>query len=96
MDPEVTHIGMTEQEARERIPDLKLMRYSMAELDRAITERQPIGFVKLLSTRRGRLVGGHIVGPNAGELLQVVQLAMTNHIPAGRLSQSIRVYPTMI
>ncbi len=96
MDPEVAHIGMTEQETRERIPGLKVMRYSMAELDRAITERQPIGFVKLLSTRRGRLVGGHIVGPNAGELIQVVQLAMTNHIPVGRLAQSIRVYPTMI
>ena len=96
MDPEVGHVGMTEQEAREQIPDLKVMRYSMADLDRAITERQPVGFVKLLSTPRGRIVGGHIVGPNAGELIQVVQLAMANRIPVGRLSRSIRVYPTMV
>ncbi len=96
LDPEVGHIGWTEAEARSRVPNLKVLRYSMADLDRAITERQPVGFIKLLATPKGKLVGGHIVGPNAGELIQVIQLAMSNNIPAGKLSQAIRVYPTMV
>ena len=96
MDPEVAHIGLTEEEARSQIPNLKVMRYSMSDLDRAITERQPVGLIKLLSTPKGKLVGASIVGPNAGELIQVVGLAMANKIPVGKLSQAIRVYPTMV
>lgn len=68
----------------------------MEDLDRAIIEGRTAGFIKLVCTPSGKLLGGHIVGPGAGELVQVVQLAMANGIHVGKLSQAIRVYPTMI
>ncbi len=95
-DPEIGHTGSTEQEVSRRNIPHRIYRYAMEDLDRAIIEGRTAGFIKLICTPSGKLLGGHIVGPGAGELVQVVQLAMANGIHVGKLSQAIRVYPTMI
>jgi pyruvate/2-oxoglutarate dehydrogenase complex dihydrolipoamide dehydrogenase (E3) component len=95
-DPEVGHTGLTEQEAIERGIPHRVYRYAMKDLDRAIIEGRTVGLFKLIATPSGKLLGGHIVGPAAGELVQTVQMAMANGIRIGKLAQAIRVYPTMM
>src|ERR671918_1144674 len=67
-DPEVAGIGLTETEARERLGrDPLVLRHDYAESDRALTAGEAHGFAKLVTDRRGRLLGATIVAPAAGE-----------------------------
>ena len=95
-DPELARVGPTEPEARERWGDrLRVYRYPFETLDRALTEREAKGLVKVLCERKGRIVGAHILGPQAGNLIHEVVLAMRHGIRIGDLSQMVHVYPTL-
>jgi pyruvate/2-oxoglutarate dehydrogenase complex dihydrolipoamide dehydrogenase (E3) component len=100
-DPEVAHVGLTEEEARKRHRGVEVVTSPMSRVDRARIEEQPAGFVKLVTARRrvlgrlggGELVGAQVVGPHAGELIQECALAMQTRCFAGRLTQTIHPYP---
>jgi pyruvate/2-oxoglutarate dehydrogenase complex dihydrolipoamide dehydrogenase (E3) component len=102
-DPEVAHVGLTEQEARQRHGGVEVVTFPMDRVDRARIQERPLGFVKLVTARRrllgrlggGELVGAQIVGPRAGELIQECALAMRTRCFAGRLTQTIHPYPAM-
>ena len=94
-DPEVARVGLTEAEARERFGDVKVYRYNFEDLDRALCDGEAVGLTKLVCTRKGRILGAHILGPQAGDLIQEVALAMRKGLPVGALSQTIHVYPTL-
>jgi pyruvate/2-oxoglutarate dehydrogenase complex dihydrolipoamide dehydrogenase (E3) component len=94
-DPELARIGLTETEASERFGNIRVYRYGFEDLDRAICDGEAMGLTKLVCTARGKILGAHILGPRAGELLQEVVLAMRNGLPVSALSQSIHSYPTL-
>lgn len=95
-DPEVARVGLTEEQARERHGDgVRVFRKPFSEVDRALTDGETDGLVKLVTTSRGKVLGGHIVGPDAGNLIHEVVLAMQRGIPVGALSTTIHVYPTL-
>ncbi|KZC21749.1 pyridine nucleotide-disulfide oxidoreductase, partial [Rhodanobacter denitrificans] len=77
VDPEVARVGINEREARERATAYEVTRYELDELDRAITEDQAHGFVKILTPPgKDRILGATIVGQHAGEMLAEFVLAM--------------------
>lgn len=94
-DPEVARVGLTEPQARERYDRVNVFRFPFADLDRAICDGETGGFVKLVTDRRGGILGGHIIGPDAGNYIAEVVLAMRKGIPVGELSQTVHVYPTL-
>jgi pyruvate/2-oxoglutarate dehydrogenase complex dihydrolipoamide dehydrogenase (E3) component/uncharacterized membrane protein YdjX (TVP38/TMEM64 family) len=96
VDPEVARVGINEQEAREQKVAVDVTIYSLTELDRAITDGEASGFVKVL-TRSGsdRILGVTIVGAQAGELLAEFVLAMKQNIGLNRILGTIHVYPTL-
>jgi pyruvate/2-oxoglutarate dehydrogenase complex dihydrolipoamide dehydrogenase (E3) component len=95
-DPEVAHAGQTEAEARRAHGKVLVLRADFAHADRARAEGQAEGFVKLIVTPwRGRILGGHVVGPQAGELIQEVTLAMRRGLDVRALANTIHVYPTL-
>jgi pyruvate/2-oxoglutarate dehydrogenase complex dihydrolipoamide dehydrogenase (E3) component len=95
-DPEVARVGQTEAEARRAHGKVLVLRATFAHTDRAHAEGQTDGFVKLIVTPwRGRILGGHIVGPQAGELIQEVTLAMRRGLNVRALADTIHVYPTL-
>jgi len=94
-DPEVARVGLTEEEAREEHGAVSVYRHPFGDLDRAIIEGENVGFVKIVCTKNGMILGGHIIGPGAGELIHEVALAMKEGIKIGKLSQMIHVYPTL-
>jgi pyruvate/2-oxoglutarate dehydrogenase complex dihydrolipoamide dehydrogenase (E3) component len=89
---------MTEAEAIEKYgkAEIKIYRTEFADNDRAQAEGETKGFVKLICTgRRQEIVGAHIVGPQAGELIHEVVLAMKQRLPVTTLGGLIHVYPTL-
>ncbi|HVA91796.1 MAG TPA: FAD-dependent oxidoreductase [Chloroflexota bacterium] len=96
IDPEVARVGQTEAEARRSHGKVLVLRAEFAHTDRALAEGQTAGFVKLIVTPwRGTILGGHIVGPRAGELIQEVTLAMRRGLSVRALADTIHVYPTL-
>jgi pyruvate/2-oxoglutarate dehydrogenase complex dihydrolipoamide dehydrogenase (E3) component len=94
-DPALAHVGLTESEARERHGDrIGVYRYPFDDLDRAITDRSAQGLVKLITDSRGRLLGGHILGSHADNIIHEIALAMRAGVKIGGLSQMVHAYPT--
>lgn len=94
-DPELAHVGLTEQEAREQHGTaVRVWRRPFGDLDRAITDGQTSGMVKLITNGRGRILGGHVLGHGAGNLIGEITLAMKHGISAHALGATIHAYPT--
>jgi pyruvate/2-oxoglutarate dehydrogenase complex dihydrolipoamide dehydrogenase (E3) component len=94
-DPELAHVGLTEAMAKERGVEVQAVRWSFEENDRAQTERDTVGFAKVLVDRRGRIHGATIVGERAGELIHAWVLALANGIKIGAMAQFVAPYPTL-
>lgn len=95
-EPELARVGLTEEQARKRYgDDLMVLRHDFDHVDRALAEAAGIGFAKFLTRKNGEILGAHIVGPSAGELIHEVVLAMTNKLKVGALQSMIHIYPTL-
>lgn len=94
-DPEVARCGLTEAEAREKHGDVDVFTLDQEDVDRAVAEGEIQGFTKVIASRwNGRILGVHVVGANAGEVIHEYVLAMQSGIPLRKLSGMIHVYPT--
>ena len=94
-DPELAQVGLTEDEARAAGHDLRILRWPLAENDRAQAERRPEGLVKLITTRRGRVLGAGILAPHAGEMIGLWTLAILQRTRLSVLAGMIVPYPTL-
>jgi len=94
-DPELAHVGQTEKEARSQHARINILRWPLAENDRAQAERRTEGLVKVITTSNGRILGASIVGPHAGDLLQPWVLAISNKMKIGKMAGAVAAYPTM-
>jgi pyruvate/2-oxoglutarate dehydrogenase complex dihydrolipoamide dehydrogenase (E3) component len=95
-DPEVARVGLTEEQARREHAGVEVFRQSFSGVDRAMADGETTGLVKIVTGGRGKILGGHIIGPDAGNLIQEVVLAMRRNVPIGALSTTIHVYPTLV
>ncbi len=94
-DPEVARCGLTEVEAREKHGKVDIFRVDLHDVDRAVAEGEMKGFIKVIATRwKGKILGVHLVGPSAGEVVHEFVLAMSAGIPLRKLAGIIHVYPT--
>ena len=94
-EPEVARCGLTEAEAREKHGDVDVFTLDQTDVDRAVAEGETQGFTKVIASRwRGKILGVHIVGANAGEVIHEYVLAMQAGMPLRKLSGMIHVYPT--
>jgi pyruvate/2-oxoglutarate dehydrogenase complex dihydrolipoamide dehydrogenase (E3) component len=93
-DPELAQIGLTEQQARAKYPNLQVLRQEFRHNDRAVTEGNTTGFIKLLLVK-SRPVGVTIVGTHAGELIGLWSLSLSQGLKVGALAGMIAPYPTL-
>ena len=94
-DPELAHAGLTEAEARERHGDkIRVYHYDYAGVDRAVTDGAEFGHAKYICDARGRLLGIHILGEHASDLLHEAQLAKSLGVPFGKVGSMVHIYPT--
>ncbi|MDK2792363.1 MAG: hypothetical protein PWQ25_1226 [Deferribacteres bacterium] len=94
-DPEVAHVGMYEEEAAAKGIDVEYFKFDMSENDRAITERETEGFVKIM-VKKGtdKILGATIVASHAGEMINEITFAIANGIGLSKFSQVVHPYPT--
>lgn len=72
-----------------------MFRYALSDLDRAIADGEARGLIKVITDGGGRILGAHIVGPKAGDLIHELALAMQAGIGIGAISQLVHAYPTL-
>jgi len=95
-DPEIARVGLSEEEARRRHgSSVRTFTQPFTEVDRAVTDEATDGFVKLVSTRGGGLLGAQIVGPGAGDYINELALAMRQRLGLRALANATHVYPTL-
>lgn len=95
-DPEVGRVGLTEAEARERWGDgVRIAEFNHASLDRAIAAGEPYGFSKLVADPRGRLVGGTVAAPGAGEAIAELTGWLSRGGKIADVSRAVHAYPTL-
>ena len=90
-DPELAQVGLTQAAAGE---DARVLRWPFLDNDRAQTERDTEGLVKVVLGRNGRVVGASILGTGAGDLILPWALAISQKLKIGVLANLIVPYPT--
>lgn len=93
-DPEIAGVGMTEEQIKEKGIKYKKSIFNFKDLGKASTQAEYDGFVKLLVDEEGQILGSFVVGPEAGELIHQIVVAMAGKVPVDVIGRSIFAYPT--
>lgn len=93
VQPEIAQIGLTEASARKKYKNVSISSFPFGENDRAIAEGKTAGEVKLV-IYKGRVVGASVLGEGAGDLVQLIAVAMSNKLKVQALTNFISPYPT--
>ncbi len=94
-DPELAHVGLTEEQARTANRTFRVLRWPYAENDRAQAEGLTDGHIKLIADSRSRIIGVSIVGAGAGEMINLWTLAVSRKMKLGDIRSYVPPYPTM-
>jgi pyruvate/2-oxoglutarate dehydrogenase complex dihydrolipoamide dehydrogenase (E3) component len=95
-DPELARVGLSEREAKERRVSYRLAKIPMQNVLRARTLSETRGFYKALIEGDGdRILGFTALGPEAGEVMAVVQVAILAGLPYTALRDAVLTHPTM-
>jgi dihydrolipoamide dehydrogenase len=93
--PEVAQVGLTEEQAREKYEDIRIGRFSFAANGRALASGDAVGFVKVIAdSRYGEVLGVHIIGPSAAEIITQASLIMEMEITVDEVVNTIYGHPT--
>lgn len=93
-DPELAHVGLTEEQARAAGHRVHVLRWPFSENDRALAEHRTLGHIKIVLSK-SRVVGATIVGHNASELIQIWALAVAQKLHISALAGYVAPYPTL-
>jgi pyruvate/2-oxoglutarate dehydrogenase complex dihydrolipoamide dehydrogenase (E3) component len=95
-DPPLARVGLSEEEARQRGIAVRVANLPMKAVLRTWTSGEQVGFMKVLVEAAGdRILGFTMIGPEAGEVMAVVQTAMLGGLPWTLLRDAILAHPTM-
>jgi pyruvate/2-oxoglutarate dehydrogenase complex dihydrolipoamide dehydrogenase (E3) component len=94
-EPELAHVGLSEEQAREARYTPKVLRWPYHENDRAQAERVAEGHIKVVTDKKGKILGATIVGEHASELIQMWSLAISQGLKIKAMTDWISPYPTL-
>lgn len=94
--PELASAGLTEEQAVNTFgqKNVKIYKQTYKTLDRAITDNAEVGLVKMVCNNKGKLLGMHILGAHAGDIIHEAQLAKWYNISLQKIQPVIHAYPT--
>jgi dihydrolipoamide dehydrogenase len=94
--PEVASVGLTEQQCKDKKLDYKVGRFNFSANGRARTSGETEGFVKIIrGAKYGEILGAHIVGSHATELIHELIVARTNEYTVEEVDLAIHAHPTL-
>src|SRR5712692_7824878 len=95
-DPEIAHVGLGEKEAKDKGLEVRVGRFPFAASGRALTLGQSEGFVKVIADAgSGKMLGAHIIGPRATDLIAEATLAIQNGLTLEQVDLTIHAHPTL-
>lgn len=94
-EPEFASVGLTEEEARQQTDKIRVGIFSFQANGRALTMDSPEGQVKIIADKDDHIVGAHILGPSASDLIAELTLAIHKGLKVGDIAGSIHVHPTL-
>ena len=94
-NPEVASVGITENEAKQAGISVKVGRYNFRNNGRALTLGEREGFVKVIADQDNIIIGGHIIGVNASEIVSELTLAITLKAKANDIADMIHPHPAL-
>jgi pyruvate/2-oxoglutarate dehydrogenase complex dihydrolipoamide dehydrogenase (E3) component len=95
-EPEVASVGLTEDQARAAGHEVAVGVTRFSDNSRSFIEGEQAGLVKIVAdARTGEILGGHIVGETAGELIHEIVAAMAGHVTPKSVGDAIHAYPTL-
>jgi len=93
-DPELAHVGATEKQLKEAGTSYQVFRFPFSRIDRALTDSETTGWIKVFAKKSGKILGATILGASAGEMISEYALAMRNGITLRKISDTIHPYPS--
>ncbi|MGH7650249.1 MAG: dihydrolipoyl dehydrogenase [Gemmatimonadaceae bacterium] len=94
--PEVASIGMTEAQVKEKKIDYKVGKFLFSNNGRARTSGETEGFVKIIrDTKYGEILGAHIIGAHATELIHELDVARENEFTVEEIDLAVHAHPTL-
>ncbi|ACK69179.1 pyridine nucleotide-disulphide oxidoreductase dimerisation region [Gloeothece citriformis PCC 7424] len=94
-DPSLARVGMTEAQAKQCYQDIKIIKQPFKNISQSQILGETIGFCKLVVRKNGEILGGHIIGSQAEELIGAIALAMQQKIKIGKLIDLVYPYPSL-
>ncbi|HQG08870.1 MAG TPA: dihydrolipoyl dehydrogenase [Dysgonamonadaceae bacterium] len=93
--PEVAMVGLTEEKAREKYGDVRVGKFQFVANGRALASGDTVGFVKVIADNRyGEILGVHIIGPMAAEIINQASLIVEMEITVDEVVKTIYGHPT--
>jgi dihydrolipoamide dehydrogenase len=93
-DPEIGGVGLTENEARKVHNDIKVGKFPFGALGISQALGEIEGFIKVVASEAGALLGVHIIGPEASTLIGQATLALNNHLSVEQLAETFQAHPS--
>jgi dihydrolipoamide dehydrogenase len=93
--PEVAFIGLTEAEAKEKYPEARVERFPWTANGKAVAIGETEGFTKVIIGRYDEILGAHIIGPDATNLISEYSVAMRSELTADEIIETIHPHPTL-
>jgi dihydrolipoamide dehydrogenase len=94
--PEVASVGLTEQQCKEKKLEYKVGKFPFSANGRARTSGETEGFAKIIrDTKYGEILGAHIVGAHATEMIHEIVVARSNEFTVEEVANAIHAHPTM-
>ena len=94
-EPEYASVGLTEEQAREQGFKVQTGAFSFQANGRALTMGKPEGMSKVIADDQDRIIGAHILGPNASELLAELTLCVEKRMKLQDIFSSYHIHPTL-
>jgi dihydrolipoamide dehydrogenase len=93
--PEMASVGLTEAEAKEKYPEARVDRFPWSAIGKAVAIAETEGFTKVIIGKYGEILGAHIIGPDATNLITEYSVAMRGELTVDEISETIHPHPTL-
>jgi dihydrolipoamide dehydrogenase len=93
--PEIAFVGLTEAEAKEQYPEARVDRFPWSANGKAVSMGETEGFTKVITGKYGEILGAHIIGPDATNLISEYSVAMRGELTVEEITETIHPHPTL-
>ncbi|HLG64937.1 MAG TPA: dihydrolipoyl dehydrogenase [Ktedonosporobacter sp.] len=93
--PEIASVGLTEADAKKQYPEARVERFPWTAIGKAVAIAETEGFTKVILGKYDEILGAHIIGPDATNLISEFSVAMRGELTADEIIETIHPHPTL-